>query len=236
VYLLDAATGAILDFIPTPHSHLFGQAVFAQQDLLIGAGPRLGLTAYDITTPGAPITDVSPSSIGAGTKDTLHLTGSGFTGNPNVLVSGDGVSIGAVTVVSPTQIDVQVTVAGTAAQTTRDISVIEPGSPFIADTCTDCLTIGPKPAPPAPTSITPSSFTPGSKNVPATMSGTNFEPGAVIASHAGMSVQATFISPTQLDLTVTVNATASAGTYNLWVTNPDGMRGECVGCLTVTAS
>jgi outer membrane protein assembly factor BamB len=235
VYLLDAATGAIIDFISTPHSHLFGQAVFAQQDLLIGAGPHLGLTAYEITTPGAPITDVSPSSIGEGTKDTLHLTGSDFSGSPKVLVSGDGVSTGTVTVVSPTQIDVQVTVAGTAPQTARDISVIEPGSPLIADTCTGCLAIGPKSAPPVPSSITPNSFTTGTKNVSAIMSGMNFEPGAVITSHAGMSIQATFVSPTQLDLQVTINATASAGTYNLWVKNPDGLRGECAGCLVVTS-
>ena len=48
VYLLNAATGAVIGFIATPHSPLFGQAVFAGRHLLIGGGPGTGLTAYRI--------------------------------------------------------------------------------------------------------------------------------------------------------------------------------------------
>lgn len=235
VYLLNASTGAILAFIPTPHSHLFGQPVFAQQDLLIGAGPSLGLTAYEATTPGPPITNVSPATIGDGTSDTLTLTGSGFTGSPEVLISGSGVTVGTVTVTSPTQLTVNVTVSATAPQTARHIDVIQPGSPPLDDSCSACLTIGPQPLPPAPGSISPDSFAAGTKNMTATMTGANFEPGAVITSHAGMNVTATFVSSTQLNLLVTVSATAAPGTYNLWVRNPDGLRGECAGCLTVTS-
>jgi polyvinyl alcohol dehydrogenase (cytochrome) len=141
VYLLSAATGAILGFIPTPNSRLFGQPVFAQNDLLIGASTSLGLTAYEITTPGPPITNVSPSTITHGTTRTIKLTGSGFTGNPTVFISGDHISAGTPIVVSPTEIDVKVKVGGSASLTARNITVIEPGSPPTADTCTGCLTI-----------------------------------------------------------------------------------------------
>jgi hypothetical protein len=141
VYLLSAATGAILGFIPAPHSRLFGQPVFAQNDLLIGASTSLGLTAYEITTPGPPITNVSPSTLTHGTTRTIKLTGSGFTGNPTVFISGDHISAGKPIVVSPTEIDVPVKVGGSASLTARNITVIEPGSPAIADTCTGCLTI-----------------------------------------------------------------------------------------------
>jgi outer membrane protein assembly factor BamB len=141
VYLLNAATGAILGFIPAPHSRLFGQPVFAQNDLLIGASSSLGLTAYEITTPGPPITNVSPSTLTHGTTRTIKLTGSGFTGNPTVFISGDHISAGTPIVVSPTEIDVKVRAGGGASLTARNITVIEPGSPATADTCTGCLTI-----------------------------------------------------------------------------------------------
>ena len=232
VYLLNAATGAIIGVISTPGSRLFGQAVFAQNDLLVGAGPGLGLTAYDITAPGAPITAASPAVIGRNTTGTVQLTGSGFSGTPAVFVSGDGVTAGTPAVVSPTQLDVPVTVAGSAAQTARDITVIEPGSPPVADTCTGCLTIGR----PMPASLSPDSFAAGAAHQAATLNGTNFDAGAVVRSQAGITVKATFASSTRLSVSVTVRSTVAPGNYNLWVTNPDGSRGECAGCLTVTAS
>ena len=233
VYLLSAVTGAILGFIPTPHSRLFGQPVFAQNDLLIGGSPSIGLTAYDITVPGPPITNVSPSVLGQGTTSTVRLTGSGFTGSPKVFISGDGVSAGTPTVVSTTELDVRVKVGGSASLTARDISVIEPGSPPVADMCTGCLTVALKPA---PTSITPNSFIAGASSVTATVAGKNFAPGAVVTSQAGISFHATFVSSTQLDVSVSVSSTVTPGTYSLFVTNPDGVRGKCAGCLTVTAS
>ena len=232
VYLLSAATGAILGFISTPGSRLFGQPVFAQNDLLVAAGPGLGLTAYDITAPGAPITGVSPAVIGQGTTGTVQLTGSGFAGTPAVFISGDGVTAGTPTVVSATQLDVPVTVTNGASQTARDITVIEPGSPPVADTCTGCLTIGL----PLPRSLSPSSFARGKAQQAAVLNGTNFDSGALVRSHAGITIQATFASSAQLSVSVTVKSTVATGRYSLWVTNPDGSHGECKNCLTVTAS
>jgi len=230
VYLLSAATGTILDFIPVSNSRLFGQPVFAQSDVLIGGGPTAGLTAYDVTTAGPPITNVSPSVIAPG-KTTIQLTGSGFTGSPNVFISGDNVTAGTPTVVSSTLLDVPVTVGAKASLTARDISVIEPGSPPVADTCTACLTIAPKPV---VASITPNSFGVGASNVAATVTGKNFDSGAVVTSHAGISFTTTFVSSTQLDVTVSVKSTVTPGTYSVFVTNPDGLRGKCANCLTVT--
>ncbi len=232
VYLLSAATGAILGFIPTPASRLFGQPVFAQNDLLVAAGPGLGRTANDITAPGAPITSASPAVIGRGTTGTVQLTGSGFAGTPAVFISGDGVTAGTPAVVSATQLDVPVTVTNSASQTARDITVIEPGSPPLADTCTGCLTIGR----PLPRSLSPSSFARDKAHQAAVLNGTNFDSGALVRSHAGITIQATFASSAQLSVSVTVKSTVATGSYSLWVTNPDGSRGECKNCLTVTAS
>jgi polyvinyl alcohol dehydrogenase (cytochrome) len=235
VYLLSAATGAILDFIPVPHSPLFGQPVFDGQDLLIGGGAKAGLTAYDITTSGGPIT-VSPATIGQGTTETLQITGSGFTGTPSVFISGVNVTPGTVTVVSPTTLDVQVTVTNNAGQTARDVTVTEPGSPPVAYTCPGCLSIGPKPPAPAPASLNPNSFTAGSKNVSAVLTGANFDPTAEVVTAGGMYAKTTYVNSTTLDVKLTVQASKAPGSYNLWVKNTDdGLQGKCAGCVTVTA-
>jgi hypothetical protein len=236
VYLLSAADGTILDFIPTPRSKLFGQAVFAQNDLLVGAGSGEGLTAYEITTPGPAITGVSPSLIGDSTTDTVHLTGSGFSGSPNVVVSGDGVFAESVTVVSSTDLAVKFSVKSNATQNARDITVTQPGSPPVADTCSNCLTIGPKPPSPTITSLNPSSFVQGATGVKATLLGTNFDSGAVATSHSGISLHSVYVSSTQLNLNVTVRSTVAPGSYNVRVTNADGLTAKCTGCLTVSAA
>jgi outer membrane protein assembly factor BamB len=237
VYLLNAATGKILDFIPTPLSNLFGQPIFSGQDLLVGTGAAEGLTAYEITTPGPAITNVVPNVIGDSTTDTLTLTGSGFSGTPNVIVSGDGVfQSGPATVVSSTQLKVKLNVKANATQTVRNITVAEPGSPAETFTCTACLTIGPKPSPPTITSITPSSFVQGATHVQATVVGTNFDAGAVATSHSGISLLTTFVNSTQLSLSVSINSTLTPGAYNLFVTDSDGLIAKCAGCITVTAA
>src|SRR5215469_2808712 len=60
VYLLSATSGAILDYIDTNPSAIFSQPVFAGNDLLVAGNFAVGLTAYEITTPGPPIIAVTP--------------------------------------------------------------------------------------------------------------------------------------------------------------------------------
>jgi outer membrane protein assembly factor BamB len=237
VYLLNALTGAVIGFIATPHTPLFGQAVFVGQDLLLGAGNGYGLTDYQITTAGQPITAVTPSTLSAGSKaTTVTLTGSGFTGTPSIFISGTPIVAKNVDVVSPTEITFTATVPAGLATGPRNVAVIEPGSPATADTCTACFTVSAPPTPPTITSINPSSAAQGAVNVAATLTGTNFESGAKVTSHNGISVKASYVSPTQLDLLLTVAATETPDGYSLFVNNPDGGFASCNFCLTVTAS
>lgn len=232
VYLLDAATGAVIGFIKVGRQ-LFGQPVFVGDDLLVGAGGNFGLQAFAVATPGPPISDVSPSIIGPGTTTKVKLTGSGFSASPSVLVSSDsGISVRSVTVTSPTTI-VATIVAGTSTSLgPRDVTVVEPGP--VTDSCTSCLTIGTPPPPPAPTSVNPSSFAAGTQGAVATIQGSGFASGATVTSGAGIKFSSvTFVSASQLDASVTVASTITPGTYNLYVHNPDGYSGECKGCLTV---
>jgi len=233
VYLLDAATGASLGFIHT-NSPLFGQAVFVQNDLIIGAGGTFGMQAFEVATAGPPITKVLPSIIAPGVTTTVTLTSSGFSGSPSPAVYvGGPVTVKSVTVTSPTTLKVALFPSKTAVPGSYNITVAEPGP--IADSCASCLTVGTPPPPPAPTSINPSSFAPGSVKTAATIDGSNFESGATVTSHAGIKISVvSFVSSSQLDVTVSVASTIAPGNYNLFVHNPDGYSGECKGCLTVS--
>ena len=144
VYLLSAASGAILDYIGTGSSGIFAQPVFAGNDLLVAGDNTVGLRAYEITTPGSPVTAVTPNAIGQGASVTVTLTGSGFSGTPSVFVSGTKVNTTSVAVNSPASLRVKFSVTSSAAVGPRDITVIEPGP--VADTCSGCLTIDPHPA------------------------------------------------------------------------------------------
>lgn len=233
VYLLDAATGTVIGFIKTGQP-LFGQPVFAGSSLLVGAGGKFGLQAFAAATPGPPITNVSPPVIGPGTTTKVTLTGSGFSASPSVLISNNtGINVRSVTVTSPTTIVASIFVGASTSLGPRDVTVVEPGP--VTDSCTSCLTIGTPPPPPAPTSINPSSFAHGGQNSPATIQGSGFASGATVSSQAGIKFPSvTFASSGQLNVSVTVASTVVPGTYNLFVHNPDGHSGECVGCLTVS--
>ena len=138
VYLLDASTGASIGFVPTYGSDLFAQPVVAGNDLLV-TGP--GVTAYEVTTPGPAITNVSPSAVAPATSTQIELTGSGFSGSPSVFVSGGQVSVSGVDVVSPTTLTFSLYSPNSVLLGSRNITVIEPGSPDTASTCSDCLAV-----------------------------------------------------------------------------------------------
>jgi len=231
-YLLNAATGAQVGFVPSKTA-LFGQAIFAGTEMIIGGGGTYGLNGYTVYPSGPPVTAVSPTVLGLGTTTTVTLTGSGFTATPKVVISGTLINVLSTTLVSPTQIKVSLHVGKAAATGQRTVMVNEPGP--IEDVCANCLTIGTPPPPPAPTSVTPNSFPDASSNVPAVVNGTGFESGATITSHSGITVKVTSVpNSTAIDATVSVSSTLAPGSYNLFVNNPDGFSGECVNCLVVT--
>ena len=230
VYLLSAASGAILGYINTSPSGVFSQPVFAGNDLLVAGDNTFGLRAYQITTPGSPITAVTPNAISQGGSVTVTLTGSGFSGTPSVFVSGTLVTARSVVVNSPTSLQVNLSVDGNAAVGQRDITVIEPGP--VADTCSGCLTIDPVPT---VTSASPSTV-PLGETANITVTGTNFQPGANLNNASGLTFSGTtVVSSTQLTSTVTVSPSTTTGIHKLRVTNPDGGISGICSCLTVTS-
>jgi outer membrane protein assembly factor BamB len=222
VYLLDAASGAVLGFISTGSSPIFAQPVFADNDLLVAGNNAVGLQAYEIATPGPPITAVTPSALGQGGSVTVTLTGSGFSGTPSVIVSGTNVTASSVVVKSPTSLRVKLTAARTAAVGPRNITVVEPGP--VGDTCSACFTIDPGPA---ISNLTPNSI-PNGTTATVVVSGSNFVsglkvtttiPGATVGTPAN-------VTSTSFSVPVTVAAGTAAGSYSLKVINPDHGTGS----------
>jgi hypothetical protein len=245
VYLLNAATGAVVGFVRT-NTPLFGQAVFAGNELVVAAGGHFGVQGFAVPTVGPPVTKVSPSLIGrgvattvtltgSGVATTVTLTGSGFSGTPAVHVSGGSpIDVLSVTVTSPTTMAARLYAGTKVALGSYNITVIEPGP--TSDSCTGCLSVGTPPPPPAPTSISPASYAPGATGVAATVDGSGFASGAVVNSSAGIRIfDVTSTSASQLAVRVSVAGTVSPGTYNIYVKNPDGYSGVCKDCLTVAA-
>ena len=153
-YLLNASNGQIIGHISTPGAFLFAQPVFDNNDLILAGRNGIGVTAYEITTPGAPVTSVSPSTVTAGTTSTITLGGSGFQTGAKVFVSGTLVGgQHGTSVKSPTQLTFTLTPSVPALGGSRDITVIEPGSPAVANVCTSCLDIQSKLRMTAPSSL-----------------------------------------------------------------------------------
>ena len=153
-YLLNASNGQIIDHISEPGAFLFAQPVFDNNDLIVAGRNGMGVTAYEITTPGTPVTSVSPSTVTAGTTSTITLGGSGFQTGAKVFVSGTLVGgQHGTSVKSPTQLTFTLTPSVPALGGSRDITVIEPGSPAVANVCTSCLDIQSKLRMTAPSSL-----------------------------------------------------------------------------------
>lgn len=102
--------------------------------------------------------------------------------------------------------------------------------------CGDCLTVTPGPTKPSPTSADPNSLPAGTVDAAVTLSGSGFVSGAKVTSHSGIKVKTTFVSSSQLDLTVTIAGDETPASYNLYVTNPDDEVGTCEDCLAVMTS
>ncbi len=141
-YLLNASNGQIIEHISTPGAFLFAQPVFDNNDLIVAGRAGIGVTAYEITTPGSPITSVSPGTITAGAASAIRLKGSGFESGAKVFVSGTLVGgQHGTSVKSSTKLTFTLTPAAKARENPRDITVVEPGSPHVAETCTACLDV-----------------------------------------------------------------------------------------------
>ncbi|MCC3155373.1 IPT/TIG domain-containing protein [Hymenobacter sp. BT770] len=171
--------------------------------------PRINVDDISITNFAlAPtIASFTPTSAAAGT--TVTVTGTDFTGATTLTLNG--VAVTGFTVVNATTLTFVVPVgatSGTLAVTT----------PFGTATSTGTLTfIADNPAPTI-ASITPATAVAGSGALTLTVNGTNFISGSVV-NFNGTALTTTYMSATQLTAAVPATAVATAGTFNVSVTN-----------------
>jgi hypothetical protein len=86
----------------------------------------VGSASVTVVAPAPPapvLNSISPNSATQGTSVAVTLTGSNFVSGATVAVSGGGISVSKVTVVSPTQITATFTIAQSASTGNRNVTV-----------------------------------------------------------------------------------------------------------------
>jgi IPT/TIG domain/Putative Ig domain len=177
---------------------------------------------YNAVTP--TVSGISPSSGPTAGGTTVTINGSNFLAGAVVLFGTASAS--NVAVVSSSQI--QATAPPNAAGAVN-VVVENPGN--LSATLSGGFTYNPPTSGPLTiSSIAPTSGPPGTT---VTITGTNFETGATAAFGSTDATSVSFVSSTQLQVSV---PSLSTGTYNVTVTNPDPASATLNSGFTVTAT
>jgi hypothetical protein len=99
------------------------------------------------------------------------------------------------------------------------------------------ITVGTPAPPPAVSSVNPNSGTQGLSLTSVIITGSNFQSGTTCSFGAGITVNScAFNSATQLTANITIGSTATVGTRNVTVTNPDTQSSTLTNGFTVTTA
>ena len=201
-------------------------AVAGSVDLTVKQGPATSVAVpFRITSTAMSLTGISPSSTPViSSAAQITLTGTNFTSTATVAVSGTGVTVDNVKVVSPTQITATFTVAPTAATGARNVTV----SSGPATTAPAVFTVT---AAPGVSSISPGSAQTGSI-VTLTFTGNTLSANAAITvTGTGVTVTpTTLVSPTLMTAIMTIDKAATPGPRTLSI----GYGTTKVGQVTFT--
>jgi hypothetical protein len=215
------------------HIVVAGDATIGGRDVTVTnpTGASAACAGCFTVNAGPSLASVSPSSIGAGGVRTVTMTGANFDASTRVTIPGTGVAVTSVTLVDATHLSVGISTAAAAAAGPRDVVVTNADAG--SGTCGGCLSVTP---PPTVTSMTPSTLGPGAVRT-VTVNGANFASGVKV-SFAGSGAAATavtYVSDSQLQVTVSVASNAAAGQRTVTVTNPDLGKSSCPTCFSVSA-
>lgn len=189
-------------------------------------------TAFAITPRDPVLNSVSVPSVARGASNVdVTLRGTGFRSGAQVTVSGGGLAFSNVTVVSSETITAKLACDSGAALGARNVTVAHASSEGgRGSTRTGALTV--VSGSPAVSSINPSKIgRTGSggatRRVPLVVTGTNFSGGAAVSvsltAGSGLTVvsgSTTVLSSTQIAFSLDVAGTATAGNWDVRVTNP----------------
>lgn len=166
------------------------------------------------TNPVPAITGLSPASVTAGAAaQTLAINGTNFLSGSTVTY--DGVAHAA-TFVSSTQLTISLSTSDQATAGSYPV-VVTNSSPGGGSSNAVDFTVN-NPAPTV-TSLSPSSVTAGAAVQTLSINGANFLSGSTV-TYGGVAHAATFVSSTQLTISLSTSDQATAGSYPIVVTNP----------------
>lgn len=179
-----------------------------------GRGAWMGSPVYN---PTPTISSISPSKVDLGTgATTVTLTGTGFITNSNVYIDG---TVAAFTYVSPTQIQMALPAGffGTVASHTFSVQNPIPGGGTSSG-----ATLSVSSPTPVVASLSLNAITAGVGDTSITLTGTGFLTSST-GSFDGASLRTTYVSSTQLQVTIPAAMLAAAGNHQIAVTNPGGV-------------
>jgi len=210
-------------------------AVDPSTDPVQGLSLALAGGSYVLGSPSSfGLGSITHNWIGQGAKNAVTLTGRGFTAGATLAVSGQGVTLTGVHVVSSTKITATVAVTQTAAVGHRNVTITN--GTHVA-TCQNCLQVtqGPKIA-----SVAPSSVARGSVGKTVVITGSYLSPRTTVGI-AGVTVKSTtWVTYNEIDVAVSVPAGATVGAKRVSVKTPFwssyGYYGatSCARCFSVT--
>ncbi|HEU5404250.1 MAG TPA: S8 family serine peptidase, partial [Terriglobales bacterium] len=158
------------------------------------------------------ITTISPANaLAGGSTFTLTINGTNFVNGSTVKFNG---TARTTTFTSSTQLTASIPDADIANNGSFAVTVTNPDPGGTSNSVT--FTVN-NPAPTIAT-ISPLNATPGGPGITLTVSGTGFVSGSVV-DFDGTARPTTFVSPTQLNALIPAADIATAGTFNITVTN-----------------
>ena len=181
------------------------------------------------------VTSITPSKLRRDVSTSVTIVGSGFpadfVASGGTVSLGDGVSVVSVVRNSSTKLTVGVSVSGSAVLGSRTVRLVNPDGGSAS--CTGCAGIV---ADPSITAITPSSRARGTTAQTVTITGSEFQPGALVKfSGSGVSIASTTVNDsTTMTLQITVGGSAALGARDVTITNADTGTTTCRECFTVT--
>ncbi len=189
---------------------VYSLSVFSSQP---GGGSSNAL-ALTVTNPVPTITTIDPGSAAAGTQGiSLSVYGSGFFSD--TIITLNGVSY-PFTWVSNTNLTLVLTAANLLNAGTIEIKATNPAPGGGQSNTMTFAVVNPIPT---ISSVTPDNAKAGSPAFTLIVNGSNFVPATAV-SFNNTALQVTYVSSSQITVSLTPAQVATAGTYSIRVTNP----------------
>jgi hypothetical protein len=228
---IDAQTGIPTDWNPnaTAPSSVYGEELVVIDTTVFAVGGFTSMGGSEIqdyfaqfgTIKGNPIPTVTNLAPNTGNKletKNVTVTGTGFIQDITTVDFGSGISVNQLTVNSPTQMTVSISISATASTGLRSVSVTNSPPGGGTGTLSNAFTVN-NPTP-TTTNISPAV---GNRlqTLDVTVTGTNFISGVTSVSFGqNITVNSTTVnSSTQLSVNITISANATTGSRQVTITN-----------------